>query len=71
MKPLKGDCADAFMSSMGTAAHRNAPTTPPPPAMVEASELENRASDLERFAQRILDRSSELRRAASAKRGAR
>lgn len=67
MKPLKGDCRDAFIGSMG---HRNAPTTPPPPAMIEANELEARANELEQFAQRILDRSSEMRTVARKMRGA-
>lgn len=68
MKPLKGDCQDAFMSSMG---HRNAPTTPPPPAMIEADEIETRASELKRFAQRILDRAEEMQHVARTMRGGR
>lgn len=69
MKNLKGDCADAFIASMSNS--RNAPTTPPPPAMIEADALELRAGELEAFAQKILARSNDLRSAARAMRGAR
>jgi hypothetical protein len=69
VKSLKGDCRDAFMGVMGNT--RNAPTTPPPPAMVEAEVIEARALELQAFAQRILDRSSEMLTVARAMRRAR
>lgn len=51
-------------------AHREAPTTPPPPAMLAAEDIERRASDLEAFANGILARSREMRNVASKMRGA-
>jgi hypothetical protein len=69
MKTLKGDCRDAFMNVMSST--RNAPTTPPPPAMIEAEVMEERALELRAFAQRILDRSSEMLTVARKMRGAR
>jgi hypothetical protein len=70
-KPLKGDCRDAFSSTMGNSNTRTAPTTPPPPAMLAADDIEQRAADLEAFANGILSRSREMRAVASKMRGAR
>lgn len=67
-KALKGDCRDAFMSNMGSNS-RNAPTTPPPPAMLAADDIDRRAADLEAFANGILSRSREMRAVASKMRG--
>jgi hypothetical protein len=67
-KNLKGDCRDAFTTNMSNASPRTAPTTPPPPAMLEADQLELRADELEAHAYRIIARTRDLRRAAAAMR---
>lgn len=62
-KNLKGDCQDAFMSSMSNVTPRTAPTTPPPPPGATAAELDARIAELEALAGQILARRDDLQRA--------